>query len=103
MGGFFMRVLTGFAAAAAAALLAAAAASAADAPPQQASFKDVIARGMKIVGTTSLTAEANKTTNAVVIVTLQLDKTVAVCTFSIGAWENMNASLQDDAKACDVR
>ena len=70
--------------------------------PQQA-FKTLVARGFKIAATTVVPAEVNKTKDPVLVVTLQLDKAVAVCTFGVGTWENMGQSLETDPKACDVR
>ena len=70
--------------------------------PEQ-SFAALIGRGFKVAATSYIPA-ADASKSPVVVVTLQLDKAVAVCTFSVGVWENMtDKTLKDDAKACDVR
>ncbi len=84
-------------------LLAAAAAPAGAQAPTQQPFKELIARGLKVVAVTLVPAEANKTADAVFVVTLQQDRTVAVCTFGVGAWENMAPIMTDSPTACDVR
>lgn len=69
--------------------------------PEQA-FSTLIARGFKIVGTVAVPYKGDLGTQQAII-TLQLDKAVAVCTFSVGPWENMLQSALDDPKNCDVR
>jgi hypothetical protein len=70
--------------------------------PEQ-SFATLIGRGFKIVGT-SYVPPFDNVKNSAMVITLQLDKAVAVCTFAAATWENMtDKTLKDDAKACDVR
>ncbi len=69
--------------------------------PEQA-FSALIARGFKIVGTFSVPYKGDMN-NMQAVVTLQLDKAVAVCTISNGSWENMTQATLDDPKNCDVR
>lgn len=77
-------------------------AQAGDAPRQQ-PFKTLMARGLRIVAVTVVPAEVNKSADPVVVVTMQLDKTVAVCTFGVAQWENLSQNIEDNPQACDVR
>jgi hypothetical protein len=68
---------------------------------KQLPFKELMSRGFKIVATTTV-ANPQGTGN-LVIVTMQADKSVAVCTFTIAGWEELTPAVENDAKACDVR
>lgn len=70
--------------------------------PQQ-PFTSLVARGFKVVATSVVSAVDSKQSDAAFVVTLQLDKAVAVCTFGIGNWENMNEQSLANPKNCDVR
>ena len=73
------------------------------AQPNQQSFHSLLSSGFKIVATAYVGADA-ETKAPVVLVTLQNNATVAVCTFGIGAWENLSTTPSaDDPKTCDVR
>jgi len=69
--------------------------------PEQA-FTVLMGRGFKIVGTYSVPYKGDFG-NPQTVVTMQLDKAVAVCTFSNASWESMVQSAMEDPKACDVR
>jgi hypothetical protein len=71
--------------------------------PNEEPFKALMARGLKIVSVVLVQADINRTNNSVVVVTMQLDKQIAVCTFAIAQWENMTQLIDDDAKACEIR
>lgn len=98
-----MRILTVFASALALTAAVLTGAQAGDAPARQQPFKTLMARGMRIVAVTVVPAEVNKSADPVVIVTMQLDKTVAVCTFGVAQWENLSQNIEDNPQACDVR
>lgn len=66
---------------------------------RQKAFKDLIALGYEIKST--IPAQVKDVTY--VYVTLQLGKSVAVCSFSIGTWSNMTDAQLEDPKQCDVR
>ena len=66
----------------------------------QQAFTALIARGFKIVGTFLATSDKQE---RLAIITLQMDKSVAVCTFGVANWENMTSESLADAKGCDVR
>ena len=76
---------------------------AAAAQPNQQSFHSLLSGGFKVVGTAYVPADA-QTKNPIVLVTMQNNATVAVCTFGVGAWENLSTTpAADDPKTCDVR
>ena len=66
---------------------------------RQKPFKDLIALGYEIKSTVAV--EIKDVTS--VYVTLQLGRSVAVCTFSTGAWTNMTDAQLEDPRQCDVR
>jgi hypothetical protein len=71
--------------------------------PTQQSFHSLISSGYKVVATAFVAADA-ETKSPIVVVTLQNNTAVAVCTFGIGSWENLSTtSSADDPKTCDVR
>jgi hypothetical protein len=70
---------------------------------RQQPFPTLIGKGFKIVATAFLPSESRTDKIAVLVVTLQLDKSVAVCTYKPGSWENLEDAILQDAKACDVR
>jgi hypothetical protein len=69
---------------------------------QQQSFKSLMGRGFDIKGVTFARGESTENRETF-IVTLQKDKSVAVCFFSANAWISLSASVLDDPKRCDVR
>lgn len=73
-------------------------------PPSEQSFHSLVSDGFKVVATTFIPGEVQSDKNPVVLVTLQKDQAVAVCTFGFGSWETMgSSSVMDDEKACDIR
>ena len=69
---------------------------------QQQAFAALVGRGFKVVAAFPVPYKGDSA-NMQAIVTLQLDKAVAVCTFNVGSWENMTPSSLEDPKNCDVR
>jgi hypothetical protein len=94
-----MRQLLAFAA-----LSAALAGGAADcyAQEQQQSFKGLIGRGFDIKSVTFAKGESTENREAFVV-TLQREKTVAVCFFSANAWLTLSNTVLEDTRRCDVR
>jgi hypothetical protein len=85
---------------AATALLIAAATSA-QAQEQQ-SFKALMGKGYDIKAVTFMRGEATQNREAI-LVTLQKEKSVAVCYFAAANWISLAGSSLDDSKRCDVR
>jgi hypothetical protein len=85
----------------AAALFAIAAAPDAFAQEQQ-SFKSLMGRGYEIKTVTFAKGEATEN-REVFVVTLQKEKSVAVCYFAAPTWINLSPNALDDSKRCDVR
>jgi hypothetical protein len=74
----------------------------ASAQESQTSFKSLMGRGFDIKGVTF--ARGDSTENReVFVITLQRDKSVAVCFMSANAWINLSSTVLDDPKRCDVR
>jgi len=69
---------------------------------QQQSFKSLVGRGFDIKSVTFARGEATENRETF-IVTLQKEKSVAVCFFSANAWISLSATVLDDPKRCDVR
>jgi hypothetical protein len=68
----------------------------------QQSFHTIIGKGYEIKGVTF--AKGDSTDNReVFVITMQKEKSVAVCYFAAANWINLSSSLLDDAKRCDVR
>jgi hypothetical protein len=66
------------------------------------SFKSLIARGFEIKNVTFVRGEVSENREAF-IVTLQLQKSIAVCFFSANAWVTLSNTVLEDPKRCDVR
>lgn len=87
----------------AAALTAVLVSIAGSAPAQeQTSFRSLIGKGYDIKAVTFAHGEAIGN-RGVFIVTLQLQKSVAVCYFAAASWINLSNQALDDTKRCDVR
>jgi len=84
-----------------AALLWLAGAPAAHAQDQQ-SFKSIVGKGYEIKGVTFAKGEATEN-REVFIVTLQREKSVAVCYFAAASWIGLSNPALEDGKRCDVR
>jgi hypothetical protein len=69
---------------------------------EQQSFRSLMGRGFDIKGVTFARGESTENRDTF-IVTLQKDKSVAVCYFSANAWINLTAFVLDDPKRCEVR
>jgi hypothetical protein len=85
----------------AAAMFAIALAPDADAQDQQ-SFKTIIGKGYEIKGVTFARGESTEN-REIFLVTLQKDKSVAVCYFAATTWINLSPQTLEDSKRCDVR
>ena len=69
---------------------------------QQQSFKSLIGRGFDIKNVSFVRGDVSENREAF-IVTLQREKSVAVCFFSANAWVTLSNTVLDDPKRCDVR
>jgi hypothetical protein len=69
---------------------------------EQQSFKTIIGKGYEIKGVTFARGEATENRETFVV-TLQKDKSVAVCYFAAANWINLTAGMLDDPRRCDVR
>ena len=70
----------------------------------QQSFNALLGKGYKVVATSYIQAEAQTDKKPVILVTLLLDKNVAVCTMPVGAWETIASSkFAEDNTRCDIR
>jgi hypothetical protein len=83
------------------ALLAVAQAPQALAQEQQ-SFKTIMGKGYEIKTVTFARGEATDN-REIFVVTLQKEKSVAVCYFAAANWINLSPASLDDSKRCDVR
>jgi hypothetical protein len=69
---------------------------------EQQSFKALIGKGFEIKSVTFAHGESTENRDAV-LVTLQKDKSVAVCFFAAVTWINLSSNALEDGKRCDVR
>ena len=69
---------------------------------EQQSFKSLIGRGFEIKNVTFARGESTDNRESF-LVTLQKDKSVAVCYFAAVNWINLNSATLEDARRCDVR
>jgi hypothetical protein len=69
---------------------------------EQQSFKTLVGRGFEIKSVTFAHGESTDNRDSF-LVTLQKDKSVAVCIFAAVNWINMNNATLEDARRCDVR
>jgi hypothetical protein len=76
-------------------------AAVADAQEQQ-SFKTIIGKGYEIKSVTFAKGEATEN-REVFLVTLQKEKSVAVCYFAASTWISLSNPILEDARRCDVR
>lgn len=76
------------------------------APPalaqEQQSFKTIMGKGYEIKTVTFARGEATDN-REIFVVTLQKEKSVAVCYFAAANWINLSPASLDDSKRCDVR
>jgi hypothetical protein len=76
-------------------------ATAAEAQEQQ-SFKSLTGKGYEIKSVTFAKGEATQN-REVFLVTLQKEKSVAVCYFAAPNWISLSNATLEDARRCDVR
>jgi hypothetical protein len=69
---------------------------------QQQSFKTIVGMGYEIKAVTFARGEATDN-REVFLVTLQKEKSVAVCYFAAANWINLSTASLEDSKRCDVR
>jgi hypothetical protein len=69
---------------------------------QQQSFRSIVGKGYEIKGVTFAKGDATENREAFVV-TLQKEKSVAVCYFAAASWISLSAAALDDGKRCDVR
>jgi hypothetical protein len=66
------------------------------------SFKSIIGKGFEIKGTTFVKGDTTEN-REVFVVTLQREKSVAVCYFAATSWINLSTQALDDPKRWDLR
>jgi hypothetical protein len=69
---------------------------------EQQSFKTIMGKGYEIKNVTFARGEATEN-REIFVVTLQKDKSVAVCYFAAASWINLSPASLEDSKRCDVR
>ena len=69
---------------------------------EQQSFKTLIGKGYEIKSVTFARGEATENRESFVI-TLQREKSVAVCYFAAVNWINLSTGALEDSRRCDVR
>ena len=69
---------------------------------EQQSFKGLIGKGYEIKSVGFARGESTDNRDSY-LVTLQKDKSVAVCLFAAVNWINLNNASLEDARRCDVR
>ena len=69
---------------------------------EQQAFKTLLGRGFEIKSVTFVKAEATGGRETFVV-SLQREKSVAVCYFAATSWINLSNSALEDPKRCDVR
>jgi hypothetical protein len=69
---------------------------------EQQSFKTILGKGYEIKGVTFARGEATDN-REIFVVTLQKEKSVAVCYFAAANWINLSPASLEDSKRCDVR
>ena len=69
---------------------------------EQQSFKSLIGRGFEIKGVTFARGESTDN-REIFVVTLQKEKSVAVCYFAAPNWISLSSATLEDSKRCDVR
>ncbi len=69
---------------------------------EQQSFKTIIGKGYDIKAVTFVRGEATDNRETFVV-TMQKEKSVAVCYFAAPNWINLSNAMLEDSKRCDVR
>jgi hypothetical protein len=68
----------------------------------QQSFRAIIGKGYEIKSVTFARGESTEN-REIFVVTLQREKSVAVCYFAAVNWINLSPGTLDDSRRCDVR
>ena len=69
---------------------------------EQQSFKTILGKGYEIKSVTFAKGEATEN-REVFLVTLQKEKSVAVCYFAAPNWISLSNTALEDSRRCDVR
>ena len=69
---------------------------------EQQSFKTILGKGYEIKSVTFAKGEATEN-REVFLVTLQKEKSVAVCYFAAPNWISLSSTTLEDSRRCDVR
>ena len=69
---------------------------------EQQSFKTLLGKGYEIKSVTFAHGESTDNRDSF-LVTMQKDKSVAVCYFAASTWINLSSASLEDARRCDVR
>ena len=69
---------------------------------EQQSFKTLVGKGFEIKSVTFARGESTDN-REIFVVTLQKEKSVAVCYFAAPNWINLSSATLEDSKRCDVR
>jgi len=69
---------------------------------EQQSFRTIVGKGYEIKSVTFARGEATEN-REIFLVTLQKEKSVAVCYFAAANWINLSPATLEDSKRCDVR
>ncbi len=69
---------------------------------EQQSLKTILGKGYDIKGVTFAKGESTDN-REIFVVTLQKEKSVAVCYFAAANWINLSSATLEDSKRCDVR
>jgi len=69
---------------------------------EQQAFKAIVGKGYEIKSVTFARGEATDN-REIFVVTLQKEKSVAVCYFAAANWINLSPASLEDSKSCDVR
>jgi hypothetical protein len=69
---------------------------------EQQSFKIIMGKGYDIKAVTFVRGDATDNRETFVV-TLQKEKSVAVCYFAAPNWINLSTAMLEDSKRCDVR
>ena len=69
---------------------------------EQQAFKSLLGRGFEVKSVTFAKGEATSDRETFVV-TLQREKSVAVCYFAATTWINLSTNALDDSKRCEVR
>jgi hypothetical protein len=71
---------------------------------EQQSFRNLMSKGYDIKSATFARGQfQGNADRELFVITLQKEKSVAVCTFAAANWINLSTSYLEDSKTCDVR